>query len=159
MRQETRAEALPDLGVAPELRGITTWINSPPLTLAALRGTVVLVHFWTFDCINCQNVQPYVKRWYERYRESGFAVVGVHTPELDSERELDSVRAAVARKGVTFPVAFDPEYATWDAYRNSYWPAFYFIDKSGHLRFAHYGEGEYDRSERVIQQLLGEPTA
>lgn len=151
-----QADTLPDLGVAPELRGITAWINSEPTSLAALRGSVVLVHFWTFDCINCQNVQPYVKRWYARYRAEGFVVIGVHTPELDIERDLDNVRAAVERKGVTFPVAFDPAYATWGAYRNHYWPAFYFVDRRGHVRFARYGEGEYDRTERVIQQLLAE---
>ena len=158
MKQAASTEALPDLGIAPELRGITAWINSDPSSLEALRGRVVLVHFWTFDCINCQNVQPHVKRWYERYRNEGFTVVGVHTPELDIERDVDNVRAAVAREGVTFPVAFDPDYATWDAYRNRYWPAFYFLDRRGHVRFARFGEGEYERSERVIQQLLAEHT-
>lgn len=148
--------ALPDLGIAPELRGITDWINSEPLTLKQLRGSVVLVHFWTFGCINCQNVQPYVKAWYERYRGQGFTVIGVHTPELSFEREIANVRDAVARKGVTFPVAFDPQFATWNAYRNSYWPAFYFLDKNGHLRNVRFGEGEYDRSERVIRELLAE---
>ena len=148
--------ALSDLGVAPELRGITAWINSEPLTLTALRGTVVLVHFWTFDCINCQNVQPYVKSWYAKYRDRGFTVVGVHTPELAIERDLENVRAAVKRKGVAFPVAFDPDYATWNAYGNEYWPAFYFVDKRGRVRFARFGEGEYDRSEHVIEELLAE---
>jgi thiol-disulfide isomerase/thioredoxin len=150
--------ALPDLGAAPELRGITDWINSEPLSLEQLRGSVVLVHFWTFGCINCQNVQPYVKAWYARYHDQGFAVIGVHTPELSFERDIANVRAAVVSKGVTFPVAFDPKFATWNAYRNSYWPAFYFVDKSGHVRYVHFGEGEYERSERVIQELLAEGT-
>jgi len=141
---------------APELRGITEWINSEPLTLEGLRGTVVLVHFWTFDCINCQNVQPYVKAWYERYRDQGFTVIGVHTPELDIERDIANVRAAVAREGVTFPVAFDPDYATWNAYGNHYWPGFYFVDKRGRVRHTHFGEGEYERSERVIRELIAE---
>jgi thiol-disulfide isomerase/thioredoxin len=110
--------ALPDLGAAPELRGIADWINSEPLSLEQLRGSVVLVHFWTFGCINCQNVQPYVKAWYARYHDQGFAVIGVHTPELSFERDIANVRAAVASKGVTFPVAFDPKFATWNAYRN-----------------------------------------
>ena len=150
------AAALPDLGAAPELRGITAWINSEPLTLASLRGTVVLVHFWTFDCINCQNVQPYVKNWYARFKDRGFTVIGVHTPELDIERDIDNVKTAVKTKGVTFPVAFDPDYATWNAYGNHYWPAFYFVDKRGRIRFARYGEGEYEHSARVIEQLLAE---
>jgi len=156
MRMDRVRSALSDLGVAPEMRGITAWINSEPLTLASLRGTVVLVHFWTFDCINCQNVQPHVKSWYAKYRDRGFTVIGVHTPELDIERDLENVRDAVKRKGVTFPVAFDPDYATWNAYRNRYWPAFYFVDKQGQVRFARYGEGEYERSERVIEELLAE---
>jgi thiol-disulfide isomerase/thioredoxin len=152
----TAKSALPDLGAAPELRGITEWINSPPLALKDLRGSVVLVHFWTFDCINCQNVQPYVKEWYANYRDQGFQVIGVHTPELDIERDIANVRDAVARKGVVFPVAFDPDYATWNAYANHYWPAFYFVDRRGRVRHAHFGEGEYERSERVIQELLAE---
>lgn len=152
----TERASLPDLGAAPELRGITEWINSPPLTLAGLRGRVVLVHFWTFDCINCQHVQPYVKTWYERYRDQGFTVVGVHTPELDIERDIASVRDAVARKRVAFPVAFDPKYATWNAYGNHYWPAFYFVDKRGRVRHAHFGEGEYERSDQVIRELIAE---
>jgi thiol-disulfide isomerase/thioredoxin len=147
---------LPDLGAAPELRAITEWINSEPLTLNGLRGTVALVHFWTFDCINCQNVQPYVKAWYARYRDQGFTVIGVHTPELDIERDIANVRAAVARKGVTFPVAFDPKYGTWNAYGNHYWPAFYFVDKRGRVRHTHFGEGEYERSEQVIRELIAE---
>ncbi len=151
-----RRAALPDLGAAPEVRGITEWINSAPLTLRELRGSVVLVHFWTFDCVNCQNVQPYVKAWYARYRDQGFTVIGVHTPELDIERDIANVRDAVARKGVTFPVAFDPAYATWNAYGNRYWPAFYFVDKRGRIRHAQFGEGEYEQAERVIQELIEE---
>jgi thiol-disulfide isomerase/thioredoxin len=154
-----RKGTLPDLGAAPELRGITEWINGPPFTLASLRGSVVLVHFWTFDCVNCQNVQPYVKAWYARYRDEGFMVVGVHTPELDIERDIANVRAAVAREGVTFPVAFDPAYATWNAYGNHYWPALYFVDKRGRVRHAKFGEGEYDRAEAVIRELLAEPAS
>ena len=108
---------LEDLGPAPELTGITAWINSPPTTLAELRGKVVLVQFWTFGCINCIHVQPYVKAWYDRYAADGFVVLGVHTPELSFERDLDNVRDAVAKADVRFPVAFDPDYATWRAFR------------------------------------------
>lgn len=148
---------LEDLGPAPELTGITAWINSEPTSLAALRGKVVLVHFWTFGCINCIHVQPYVKAWYERYAADGFVVIGVHTPELSFERDINNVRDAVAKADVRFPVAFDPAYATWNAYRNSYWPAFYFVDKAGRIRHVHFGEGDYDGSEAVIRELLAEP--
>jgi thiol-disulfide isomerase/thioredoxin len=148
------APALPDLGGAPELRGISEWINSPPLTLRALRGQVVLVHFWTFDCINCQRVQPFVKRWHERYADQGLRVVGIHTPELAHERDAANVRAAVGAAGVTFPVGLDPDFRAWHAYRNRYWPAFYWIDRTGRIRFTHVGEGRYDEQEQVITALL-----
>jgi thiol-disulfide isomerase/thioredoxin len=151
--------ALPDLGLAPELVGITDWINAQPTSLAALRGSPVLVHFWTFGCINCVHVQPHVKSWYERYRDRGLAILGVHTPELPFERDIDNVRAAVARAGITYPVAFDPDFATFDAYRNRYWPAFYFVDPAGHIRHTHFGEGDYGRSELVIEALLAETGA
>ena len=150
-------QPLPDLGPAPELRGISAWINSEPLTLADLRGKVVLVHLWTFGCINCRNVQPYVKAWYDRFGPDDFVVVGVHTPELDFERELDNVRAAIERAGVRFPVAVYPDYRTWDAYCNRYWPAFYFVDRAGRIRYTHFGEGASDEAERVIRELLAEP--
>jgi thiol-disulfide isomerase/thioredoxin len=148
---------LENLGSAPELSGITAWINSPPTTIASLRGKVVLVHFWTFGCINCIHVQPYVKAWFDRYADAGFVVLGVHTPELSFERDIANVRDAVAKADVRFPVAFDPAYATWNAYRNSYWPAFYFVDKAGQIRHVHFGEGDYDGSESVIRELLAEP--
>ena len=151
--------ALQDLGPAPELTGITAWINSDPLTLASLRGKVVLVHFWTFDCINCLHVQPYVKAWYAEYASAGLVVIGVHTPELSFERDLANVRQAVAQDGVTFPVAFDPGYATWNAYHNEYWPAFYFVDRAGHIRHEHFAEGDYAASEQVIRELLAEPAS
>lgn len=154
---QTDRVPLEDLGPAPELTGITAWINSEPTTLAALRGKVVLVHFWTFGCINCIHVQPYVKAWYDRYAADGFVVLGVHTPELSFERDLDNIRDAVTKADVRFPVAFDPSYATWNAYRNSYWPAFYFVDKAGRIRHVHFGEGDYDGSEAVIRELLAEP--
>jgi cytochrome c biogenesis protein CcdA/thiol-disulfide isomerase/thioredoxin len=154
---QTRDAALGDLGPAPELAGISAWINSTPLSLTALRGKVVLVHFWTFACINCLHVQPYVEAWYRRYAAAGFVVLGVHTPELSFERDVANVRDAVARDGVTFPVAFDPSFATWNAYQNRYWPAFYFVDRHGTIRHVHFGEGDYSTSERVIQELLAEP--
>ena len=146
--------ALEDLGPAPEFTGIDAWINSDQLTLSALRGKVVLVEFWTFACINCQRVQPYVTAWSDRYAAVGLVVVGVHTPELSFERDLGNVRGAVAKAGIRYPVAFDPAYATWNAYRNSYWPAFFFIDRTGQIRHSHIGEGDYDGSEQVLRELL-----
>ncbi len=146
--------ALDDLGPAPELKGITAWINAEPQTLASLRGKVVIVHFWTFGCINCVHVQPYVKDWAERYADAGLVVLGVHTPELSYERDLDNVRDAVDRQGVRFPVAFDPEFASWRAYGNQYWPGFFFIDRQGQIRRADAGEGSYDIREQVIRELL-----
>ena len=149
--------ALEDLGSAPELAGITAWINSDPLTIASLRGKVVLIEFWTFGCINCQHVQPFVKAWYDRYAAADLVVIGVHTPELSFERDVGNVRDAVAKADIRFPVAFDPTFATWDAYRNGYWPAFFFVDRSGHIRYTHIGEGDYDGSEQVIRELLSRP--
>jgi cytochrome c biogenesis protein CcdA/thiol-disulfide isomerase/thioredoxin len=146
--------ALENLGAAPDFRGITAWINSPALTIAGLRGKVVLVEFWTFACINCQHVQSYVKAWSDRYGPAGLVVVGVHTPELSFERDLGNVRQAVSQAGLQYPIAFDPAFATWNAYANNYWPAFYFIDKSGQVRHTHFGEGDYPGSEQVIRQLL-----
>src|SRR4029077_8539129 len=143
--------ALEDLGPAPELTGIDAWINTDPLTIGSLRGKVVLVEFWTFGCINCIHVQPYVKAWYDRYAAAGLVVVGVHTPELSFERDLANVRDAVTKADIRFPVAFDPAFATWNAYRNGYWPAFYFIDRAGRIRHMHIGEGDYDSSEQVIR--------
>jgi cytochrome c biogenesis protein CcdA/thiol-disulfide isomerase/thioredoxin len=145
---------LENLGTAPDFRGITAWINSPALTISGLRGKVVLVEFWTFACINCQHVQPYVKAWSDRYGPAGLVIVGVHTPELSFERDLGNVRQAVAQAGLRYPVAFDPAFATWNAYANGYWPAFYFIDKTGQVRHTHFGEGDYAGSEQVIRQLL-----
>lgn len=150
---------LVDDGPAPELRGITAWINSQPLSLAALRGKVVLVHFWTFACVNCRNVQPYVKAWFARYREDGFVVLSVHSPELSFERDLGNVRDAVQAEQVAYPVAFDPDFATWNAYHNAYWPAFYWVDRSGRIRYEHFGEGDYAGQEAVLRALLSEPAA
>jgi cytochrome c biogenesis protein CcdA/thiol-disulfide isomerase/thioredoxin len=148
------AVALEDLGQAPEFAGIEAWIGSDPLTMASVRGRVVLVEFWTFACINCIHVQPHVTAWYERYASAGLVVVGVHTPELSFERDLANVRDAVAKAGIPYPVAVDPGFATWNAYRNGYWPALYFIDRAGRIRHVHVGEGDYDGSEQVIRELL-----
>jgi cytochrome c biogenesis protein CcdA/thiol-disulfide isomerase/thioredoxin len=149
-------EQLDDFGVAPEFQGIEGWINSQPLTLEKLRGKVVLIDFWTYSCINCLRTLPHLRAWDQTYRDNGLVIVGVHTPEFAFEREPENVRRAVRDHGIEYPVALDPNYATWQAWLNRYWPAKYFIDRRGHLRYAHFGEGEYEASERVIRQLLAE---
>jgi thiol-disulfide isomerase/thioredoxin len=142
---------------APEVVGIDAWINSPPLTLAELRGKVVLVDFWTFGCSNCRNTLPTVKRWHEKYAARGLVVLGVHTPELDFERPHAAVEAAVREHGIAYPVAIDGSYRTWRVFENRYWPAFYFVDRKGVIRHVRFGEGGYADSERWIEQLLAEP--
>ena len=141
---------------APELAGIDHWLNSEPLTLASLRGKVVLVDFWTYSCINCIRTLPYVEGWYQKYEADGFVVIGVHTPEFAFEHDTGNVQAAIQRFGITYPVAQDNEYATWNAYSNIYWPADYLIDASGNLRDVHYGEGGYLQTEDAIRALLAE---
>lgn len=150
---------LPVEGAMPPLSGATTWINAPPLTPRQLRGKVVVVDFWTYSCINCLRALPYVRAWAEKYRDQGLVVIGVHTPEFAFEKSEANVREAVARLGVTYPVAMDNDFAVWRAFNNQYWPAHYFIDAQGRIRHHHFGEGDYDGSERVIQQLLKEAGA
>ncbi len=153
------ADALPVEGRAPPLDGAVQWLNSPPLTPAALKGKVVLVDFWTYSCINCLRTLPYVKAWAAKYRDQGLVVIGVHTPEFAFERDPANVAAAVARLGISYPVALDNRYAVWNAFANQYWPAHYFIDARGRIRHHHFGEGGYAESERVIQSLLREAGA
>ena len=150
------AAALPVLGRLPPLDGATEWLNSPPLTIEGLRGHVVVVDFWTYSCINCLRALPYVKAWYDKYRDEGLVVIGIHAPEFAFEKDLRNVRREVKDLGVTYPVAVDNDYKLWRAFGNEYWPAHYFVDASGNIRHTHFGEGEYDASERVIQQLLAE---
>ena len=140
---------------APELSGLTNWINSSPLTMQQLRGKVVLVDFWTYSCINCIRTLPYVEKWYQDYHDKGFEVVGVNTPEFAFEHNPDNVAAAVKNFGIHYPVALDNAYATWNAYTNDSWPADYLIDKDGNIRYVSKGEGDYDKTERAIQLLLG----
>jgi cytochrome c biogenesis protein CcdA/thiol-disulfide isomerase/thioredoxin len=149
-------ERLDDFGPAPEFQAIEGWINSEPLTMQALRGKVVVIDFWTYSCINCLRTLPHVTAWYENYRDEGLVIVGVHTPEFAFEREPDNVRRAVRDHGITYPVALDPDYGTWQAWLNRYWPAKYFVDRRGHVRYAHFGEGAYEESEQVIRRLLAE---
>ncbi len=143
-------------GQAPEFEGITNWLNSEPLTMAGLRGKVVLVDFWTYTCINCIRTLPYVTAWYDKYRDQGLVVVGVHTPEFEFEKNTANVQNAIAQYNIHYPVAQDNNYATWNAYNNHYWPAHYLIDTQGVIRDIHFGEGEYDKTEKAIQELLGQ---
>jgi thiol-disulfide isomerase/thioredoxin len=147
-----------DHGTAPEFTGISAWLNSPPLTLEGLRGKVVLVQFWTYSCINCVRALPYVTKWYDTYKDKGFVVVGVHTPEFAFEREKANVETAIRRFGIKHPVAQDNQYRTWRAFENQYWPAAYLIDRSGKIVATQFGEGNYQQTENTIARLVGEPT-
>jgi len=146
----------PAKGAAPIFKGATGWLNAQPLTADDLRGKVVLVEFLTYTCINWLRTMPYVRGWAEKYKDQGLVVVGVHTPEFPFEHDLDNVRRAVKEMQIVFPIAVDNDYAVWGAFRNQAWPALYFIDAKGRIRHQHDGEGEYDRTERMIQQLLAE---
>jgi cytochrome c biogenesis protein CcdA/thiol-disulfide isomerase/thioredoxin len=157
-----RKAGLPVLGRAPDFTGTDRWFNTPgdaPLSLRQLRGRVVLVDFWTYTCINCIRTLPYVRAWDERYRKDGLTVVGVHTPEFSFEHEAKNVERAIAQNGLRYPVAQDNEYATWDAWGNQYWPAKYLIDSRGRVRYAHFGEGDYGKTEAAIRALLAEAGA
>jgi thiol-disulfide isomerase/thioredoxin len=150
---------LPTEGHLPSFGGATTWLNSAPLTAESLRGRPVLVQFWTYTCINWLRTLPYVRAWAEKYRDSGLVVIGVHTPEFPFEHDLQNIRRAADEMGVTYPVAVDNDYAVWNAFANHYWPALYLVDAQGAIRHHHYGEGDYQTSESVIQQLLAESGA
>jgi cytochrome c biogenesis protein CcdA/thiol-disulfide isomerase/thioredoxin len=155
--QPASSSALKDFGPAPPFTGISTWINSKPLTIASLRGRVVLVDFWTYSCINCLRTLPHLKAWDAAYRKAGLTIVGVHTPEFAFEHVPSNVRKATRELGVDYPVAIDDGYKTWDAYQNGAWPTEYLIDRRGHIREIKEGEGTYDETERTIRRLLGEP--
>jgi thiol-disulfide isomerase/thioredoxin len=150
------APPLPVEGQLPSLNGAVQWLNSPPLTAQSLRGKVVLVDFWTYSCINCLRSLPYVKAWAEKYKDQGLVVIGVHAPEFAFERNIDNVKKATHDLGIDYPVAIDNNYAIWRSLNNEYWPAHYFVDAQGRIRYHHFGEGDYAESEKVIQQLLAE---
>jgi thiol-disulfide isomerase/thioredoxin len=150
------AVSLPIEGELPSLDGATAWLNSSPLTPAGLRGKVVLVDIWTYTCINWLRSLPYVRAWAEKYKDQGLVVIGVHTPEFGFEHNLDNVRRAAKEMRVDYPIAVDNDYAIWRAFNNQYWPALYFVDAEGRIRHHKFGEGDYERSERIIQQLLAE---
>jgi thiol-disulfide isomerase/thioredoxin len=140
----------------PDLSGAVAWLNSTPLSSKSLKGKVVLVDFWTYSCINCLRALPYVEGWAAKYKDAGLVVIGVHTPEFAFEKERTNVEKAVRDLKVNYPVAIDNDYKIWQAFNNEYWPAHYFIDGKGRVRYHHFGEGEYAESERVIQELLKE---
>jgi thiol-disulfide isomerase/thioredoxin len=150
------AVQLPIEGEMPSLGGATGWLNTQPLTAASLRGKVVLIDVWTYTCINWLRTLPYVRAWAEKYKDRGLVVIGVHAPEFEFEKNVDNVRRAAKDMKVDYPIAVDNNYAIWRALKNEYWPALYFVDARGHIRHHHFGEGEYEQSERIIQQLLAE---
>lgn len=157
-----RAQQPPSIiGSAPlySLSRATGWINSPPLTAKQLKGKVVLVDFWAYSCINCIRSIPYLRAWADKYKDSGLVVIGVHTPEFDFEKQLPNVQKAVQKFGIAYPVALDSNNEIWNAFNNQFWPAHYFIDARGRVRYEHFGEGNYDQSERWIQKLLKEANA
>ncbi len=154
--QSAAGVRLPVEGGFPSLGGATEWVNSRPLTPAGLRGKVVLIDFWTYTCVNWRRTLPYVRAWAERYADRGLVVIGVHTPEFSFEHNIENVRWAAKDMKISYPIVVDSDYAIWRAFNNEYWPALYFIDAKGQIRHHQFGEGEYEQSERVIQQLLSE---
>jgi cytochrome c biogenesis protein CcdA/thiol-disulfide isomerase/thioredoxin len=158
-REAKAGSSLPVLGRAPEIQGTQQWFNTPgrrPLSLSGLRGRVVLVDFWTYTCINCLRTLPHVKAWDARYRRAGLTVIGVHTPEFPFEKKASNVKRAIEDNAIRYPVAQDNDYTTWTAFGNQYWPAKYLIDARGRVRYVHFGEGEYDTTEKAIRSLLAE---
>lgn len=149
MTEETKAPAAPEISSG-------VWINSEPLTLKSLQGRVVLIEFWTFACINCRNVLPALKKWDAQYRDKGLTIIGVHTPELDFERDIDQLRREVAALGIKYPVVTDQDYSTWKTYSVEAWPTLFLLDKQGRVRWTHVGEGYYDETEETIKKLLAE---
>jgi len=150
------AVQLPIEGELPSLGGATAWLNSPPLSAADLRGKVVLIDFWTYTCINWLRTLPYVRAWADKYRDHGVVVIGVHTPEFPFEHDLENVRQAAKDMRVEYPIAIDNDYAIWSAFNNHYWPALYIVDAQGRIRYHQFGEGAYEQSEMILQQLLAE---
>lgn len=146
---------LPKIAPAPEITGITQWINSAPLTIAHLKGNVVLIDFWTYSCINCIRTLPYLTSWYDQYKDKGLVIIGIHTPEFEFEKDADNVKKATERFHIPYPVALDNNYKTWQAFSNNYWPAHYLIDQEGIVRQVHFGEGSYIETENAIRNLLG----
>jgi hypothetical protein len=152
--QPRSASRMPIEGEIPSLSGATGWINSQPLAPSGLRGKVVLVHFGTYTCINWLRSLPYVRAWAEKYKDHGLTVIGIQTPEFEIEKSVENVRRAVKAMNIEYPIAIDNDYAIWRAFKNEFWPALYFVDRSGHILHHYFGEGDYVKSERILQQLL-----
>lgn len=155
MLEAESTEVAAPAGTLPEFQAITQWLNSTPLSIADLKGSVVLVQFWTFACINCQRTLPYIVRWHQQYAAQGLKVIGVHTPEFAYERDANNIKRALQKHQITYPVPVDNEYRTWKAYSNEYWPHLFLADRQGLLRYDHIGEGAYDITEQTIRKLLG----
>ncbi|MDP4011874.1 MAG: cytochrome c biogenesis protein DipZ [Candidatus Roizmanbacteria bacterium] len=153
---QAKDTSLPYIGQAPDFTGIEHWLNSEALTMDDLKGKVVLIDFWTYTCINCIRTLPYVTGWYEKYKDEGFVVIGVHTPEFEFEKKTENVAGALEKYKINYPVAQDNDFGTWRAYDNHYWPAKYLVDAEGIIRYTHFGEGDYDVTEKNIQKLLKE---
>lgn len=139
----------------PEFQGISQWLNSDPLTVADLKGSVVLIQFWTFACINCQRTLPYITEWHGKYAAQGLKVIGIHAPEFAFEREVGNIEAALAEHKITYPVPLDDDFTTWRAYNNRFWPHLFLADREGIIQYDHVGEGAYDQTEQTIRQMLG----
>lgn len=154
---QPQAAALAAPGKAlPDFQGIQQWLNSDPLTIADLKGNVVLIQFWTFACINCQRTLPHITQWHRQYAAQGLKVIGIHTPEFAFERDPNNIKRALRQHQITYPVPVDNDYKTWKAYSNEYWPHLFLADRRGLMRYDHIGEGAYDTTEQTIQQLLKE---
>ena len=151
----TSVAASPTRESLPEFQGLSQWLNSTPLKVADLKNQVVLVQIWTFACINCQRTLPYITRWHRQYAAQGLKVIGIHTPEFPFERDVNNVKKALKRHKISYPVALDNEYKTWNAYHNNYWPHLFLADRQGFLRYDHIGEGAYQETEQLIKKLLG----
>ncbi len=154
-KSETPILAVTGKGL-PDFQGIQQWLNSDPLTIANLKGNVVLIQFWTFACINCQRTLPHITQWHRQYAAQGLKVIGIHTPEFAFEREPNNVKQALEQHQITYPVPIDNDFKTWNAYSNEYWPHLFLADRRGFMRYDHIGEGAYDTTEQTIQQLLKE---
>jgi len=151
-----QAQALEHGPQAPDFTGIEQWHNSAPLKMAQLKGQVVLIDFWTYTCINCIHIMPYVANWYDKYKAQGLQVVGVHTPEFPFEHASANVAEALKKYNIRYPVAQDNQYATWNAYNNQYWPALYLVNKKGQIIYRHFGEGDYQQTEDAIRNALAQ---
>ncbi len=149
------ANRIPDGKPLPEFTGVQEWLNSPPLTIADLKGNVVLIQIWTFACINCQRTLPHIVKWHQTYAGRGLKVVGIHTPEFPFERDVNQIKAALSKHQITYPNAVDNSHKMWSAYNNEYWPHLFLADRRGIIQYDHIGEGAYDTTEQKIRQLLG----